>query len=64
MDATDCLPKGEIIVYLPLFFEYAMLITTDFCSFVIMDISENIKEIDFTSGTKSIQTFYRCTLLS
>lgn len=63
-DATDCLPKGEIIVHLPLLFEYAMLITTNFCSFVITDISQNIKGIDFTSSTKSIQTFYRCTLLS
>jgi len=41
-----------------------MSVTTDFCSFILLDISQTIKEINFTSGTESIQTFYRFTFLS
>lgn len=59
---AGCLRK-KIIVYLT-FFEYIMSVPTNFWSFILLDINQKSKVIDFTSGTKSIQTFYRFTFLS
>ena len=64
IEANECLPKEGNYCVPHILFEYVMSVTTDFCSFILLDISQTIKEINFTSGTESIQTFYRFTFLS
>lgn len=56
MEAHDSLPKEEHYCVPHIIFEYVMSVT-NFCCFLLLDITQNMKEMDFTSGTKSIQTF-------
>lgn len=36
---------------------WVVISVMNFYCFLLLDINQNIKEMDFTSGTKSIQTF-------
>lgn len=56
MEAQDSLPKEENYCISHIIFEHVMSIM-NFCCFLLLDMNQNIKEMDFTSGTKSIQTF-------
>lgn len=56
MEAQDSLPKKENYCVPHIIFEYVLSVMS-LCCFLLLDINQNVKEMDFTSGTKSIQTF-------